>query len=62
MLSLRVLRFLQLGFRAFVGELSYAVNTQKKSSVIENIRALHGQEIARELLPLEFTDDKISLR
>ncbi|XP_022662624.1 DNA mismatch repair protein MLH1-like isoform X1 [Varroa destructor] len=44
------------------GELSYAVNTQKKSSVIENIRALHGQEIARELLPLEFTDDKISLR
>lgn len=48
-------------FYVLAGELSFAVNTRKGSSVLENIRALHGNEIARELLPLDFKDEKISL-
>ncbi|OQR70898.1 DNA mismatch repair protein Mlh1-like [Tropilaelaps mercedesae] len=54
--------FASLGFSLCKsGELSFAVNTRKGSTVIENIRALHGQEIARELLPLAYSDDKIGL-
>ncbi|XP_003743640.1 DNA mismatch repair protein MLH1 [Galendromus occidentalis] len=44
------------------GENSFAVNTRKNSTVLDNIRTLYGQEIARELLSLEFVDEKISIK